>query len=332
MNKLNDIAVIGGGSWGTALVKIFLENTEKLNWFIRDSDLIKNIQLKKRNTKYLRHVQLNIKKITLYSEIEKIIDNSDLLVIATPSPFIHKTFKDFKEKLKGKYIISASKGVIPISQLVISEHFNKEFNVPYEKIGIISGPCHAEEVAQEKLSYLTVGTNTMNLGKFVSEKLSTNYIKTSFSDDLIGIEYSATIKNVYSLLVGICHGLGYGDNFLSVLISHCAKELRLFITTIKNKTNRDLNHSAYFGDLLVTTYSTFSRNRTFGNMLGKGYSVKSAMSEMSMIVEGYYAAKNAYEIAKKLNIECIYINATYTILYELANPKKTIMDLANKLY
>ena len=268
----------------------------------------------------------------MYSKIEEIIDNSDLLVIATPSPFIHNTFKQYKDKLKGKYIISASKGVIPISQLVISEHFIKEFDVPSENIGIISGPCHAEEVAQEKLSYLTVGTNTKNLGKFVSEKLSTNYIKTSFSDDLIGIEYSATIKNVYSLLVGVCHGLGYGDNFLSVLISHCAKELRLFITTIKKDKNRDLNHSAYFGDLLVTTYSTFSRNRTFGNMLGKGYSVKSAMSEMSMIVEGYYAAKNAYEIAKKLNIECTYINATHSILYELANPKKTIKDLADKLY
>ena len=329
--KNKSCGVIGAGSWGTALVKIFSENLDELNWYVRTKEIIDGIYENKRNPKYLRHVQLKTKKLNISDDLQKIIKLSDILIIAIPSPFIDLTFKNYKDQLKDKYIISASKGVIPKSQLVISEHFRINYGINKNNIGIISGPCHAEEVALEKLSYLTVGVRIKTLGNYISKNLKSKYIKPSMSTDIVGIEYSATLKNIYSILVGICHGLGYGDNFLSVVISHCAKELKLFIRTI-HQIKRDINHSAYIGDLLVTTYSIFSRNRTFGNMIGKGYSIKSAMSEMSMVVEGYYASKNAYQITKNNKDEFLFIQSVYKILYKGISPKKIVKEISEKLY
>ena len=329
--KNKSFGVIGAGSWGTALVKMFSENLDKINWYIRNIEIIEGINKSKRNLKYLRHVQLKNKKLNISNDLKKIIEASEILIIAIPSPYIDSTFQNHKELLKNKIIISASKGVIPKSQLVISQHFHINYALKKTNLGIISGPCHAEEVALEKLSYLTIGVKRKLLGNYISDKLKSKYIKTSVSTDLIGIEYSATLKNIYSILVGISHGLGYGDNFLSVLISHCAKELKLFIRRI-HRTKRDINHSAYIGDLLVTTYSTFSRNRTFGNMIGKGYSVESAMSEMSMVVEGYYATKNAYEITKNKKDNFLFIESVYKILYNRNSPKKILKEISEKLY
>lgn len=329
--KNKSFGVIGAGSWGTALVKMFSENLDKINWYIRNIEIIEGINKSKRNLKYLRHVQLNNKKLNISNDLKKIIEASEILIIAIPSPYIDSTFQNHKELLKNKIIISASKGVIPKSQLVISQHFHINYAIKKTNLGIISGPCHAEEVALEKLSYLTIGVKRKLLGNYISDKLKSKYIKTSVSTDLIGIEYSATLKNIYSILVGISHGLGYGDNFLSVLISHCAKELKLFMRTI-HRTKRDINHSAYIGDLLVTTYSSFSRNRTFGNMIGKGYSVKSAMSEMSMVVEGYYATKNAYEIIKSKKDNFLFIESVHKILYDTNSPKKILKEISEKLY
>ena len=329
--KNKSFGVIGAGSWGTALVKMFSENLDKINWYIRNIEIIEGINKSKRNLKYLRHVQLKNKKLNISNDLKKIIEASEILIIAIPSPYIDSTFQNHKKLLKNKIIISASKGVIPKSQLVISQHLHINYDVKKTNLGIISGPCHAEEVALEKLSYLTIGVKRKLLGNYISDKLKSKYIKTSVSTDLIGIEYSATLKNIYSILVGISHGLGYGDNFLSVLISHCAKELKLFIRRI-HRTKRDINHSAYIGDLLVTTYSTFSRNRTFGNMIGKGYSVESAMSEMSMVVEGYYATKNAYEITKNKKDNFLFIESVYKILYNRNSPKKILKEISEKLY
>ncbi len=329
--KNKSFGVIGAGSWGTALVKMFSENLDKINWYIRNIEIIEGINKSKRNLKYLRHVQLKNKKLNISNDLKKIIEASEILIIAIPSPYIDSTFQNHKKLLKNKIIISASKGVIPKSQLVISQHLHINYDIKKTNLGIISGPCHAEEVALEKLSYLTIGVKRKLLGNYISDKLKSKYIKTSVSTDLIGIEYSATLKNIYSILVGISHGLGYGDNFLSVLISHCAKELKLFIRRI-HRTKRDINHSAYIGDLLVTTYSTYSRNRTFGNMIGKGYSVESAMSEMSMVVEGYYATKNAYEITKNKKDNFLFIESVYKILYNRNSPKKILKEISEKLY
>ena len=325
------IGVLGSGSWATALVKIFSENTSNINWFIRNSDVIEQIKRDKKNPKYLSYVDLNFNKLHISSEIDQIIQDSDIIIIAIPSPFIESSLISSKKLLSNKFLVSASKGIIPESFLTISEHLNKEYNIPKKNLAIISGPSHAEEVAQEKLTYLTVGTKNSKLGKYISDLLITKYIISTVSNDMIGIEYSSSLKNIYSIMVGIAHGLGYGDNFLSVLISHCSKEMSDFIKDV-HKTNRKINQSAYLGDLLVTTYSSFSRNRTFGNMIGKGYSIKSAKAEMNMIVEGYYATKNAFMLSKKLSTKFLIIDFCYKILFENKSASRQMKELSKYLY
>ena len=330
MSNEKKVGILGSGSWGTALIKMISENSNELFWHVREEDQAKKIIETKRNPKYLKDLKLNISKIYISSKIEQIIKKSDILIIAIPSPYIHKTLINFKTILKNKIIFSGSKGVIPESHLVISEHLNKFFNIPYQNLGILSGPTHAEEIAANKLSYLTICSKNKNICDFLSKKLTSSYIKTSISDDIVGIEYAATLKNIYSILVGISIGQKYGDNFISVLISHCTKEMIKFIKSI-DKIKRDFSHSAYIGDLLVTTYSSHSRNRTFGKMIGEGLTVFDAISKMSMIVEGYYATKNAYEISKKNQESFDIIDTAYEILYNNKNAVNEIKKLSIKL-
>ncbi len=330
MSNEKKVGILGSGSWGTALIKMISENSNELFWHVREEDQAKKIIETKRNPKYLKDLKLNISKIYISSKIEQIIKKSDILIIAIPSPYIHKTLINFKTILKNKIIFSGSKGVIPESHLVISEHLNKFFNIPYQNLGILSGPTHAEEIAANKLSYLTICSKNKNICDFLSKKLTSSYIKTSISDDIVGIEYAATLKNIYSILVGISIGQKYGDNFISVLISHCTKEMIKFIKSI-DKIKRDFSHSAYIGDLLVTTYSSHSRNRTFGKMIGEGLTVFDAISKMSMIVEGYYATKNAHEISKKNQESFDIINTAYEILYNNKNAVNEIKKLSKKL-
>ena len=328
MKKL--YGVLGGGSWGTALVKILLEKNESINWYVRNEENLVHIKKFKRNPNYLRSLVLDTEKIKLSDSIEKVVKNSDIIILAIPSPFLDSELKKIKSSLSSKTIFSALKGVVPESHLIVSEHLNKVYNLPLSKIGIITGPCHAEEVALEKLSYLTVACKNQAIGESMRESLDTKFIKAKLSKDSVGVEYAAMLKNVYALITGISHGLGYGDNFQSVLISNSVREMKEFIKTIY-KFKRDINDTEYLGDLLVTSYSTFSRNRTLGNMLGKGYSLKAAISEMSMISEGYYATKNAYEIGIENKIEFDIINTAYDILYRNLSPKKCMKILADKL-
>lgn len=329
--KKKSIGVLGSGSWATALVKILSENTSKINWYVRNSDVIEMIKTDKKNPKYLSYVDLNLNKLQISSEINKIINDSDIIIIAIPSPFIESSLISAKKLLSNKFLVSASKGIIPESFLTISEHLNQEYNIPKKNLAIISGPSHAEEVAQEKLTYLTVGSKNSKLGKYISDLLKTKYIISSVSNDIVGIEYSSSLKNIYSIMVGIAHGLGYGDNFLSVLISHCSKEMSDFIKAV-HKTDIKINLSAYLGDLLVTTYSSFSRNRTFGNMIGKGNSINSAKAEMNMIVEGYYATKNAFMLSKKLSTNFLIIDICYKILFEKKSASRQMKELSKHLY
>ena len=328
MKKL--YGVLGGGSWGTALVKILLEKNESINWYVRNEENLEHIKNFKRNPNYLRSLVLDTEKIKLSDSIEKVVKNSDIIILAIPSPFLDSELKKIKSSLSSKTIFSALKGVVPESHLIVSEHLNKVYNLPLSKIGIITGPCHAEEVALEKLSYLTVACKNQAIGESMRESLDTKFIKAKLSKDSVGVEYAAMLKNVYALITGISRGLGYGDNFQSVLISNSVREMKEFIKTIY-KFKRDINDTEYLGDLLVTSYSTFSRNRTLGNMLGKGYSLKAAISEMSMISEGYYATKNAYEIGIENKIEFDIINTAYDILYRNLSPKKCMKILADKL-
>ena len=330
MSFNKNIGVLGAGSWGTALVKMLSENSDKIFWYSRNDIQIKEIIKTKKNPKYLKDLEIDTDKINISSDLNFIIDNSDILIIAIPSPYIEKSLNEHKTALANKIIFSGSKGVIPESHLVITEHLHKQYCIPYKNLGILSGPTHAEEIAKGKLSYLTVGSSNDEISKYLSKKLFSPYVHTSLSNDVIGIEYAATLKNIYSILVGISFGLGYGDNFISVLISHCTKEMINFIKSIDN-VKREFSHSAYIGDLLVTTYSKHSRNRTFGEMIGEGLPVKKAISKMSMIVEGYYATKNAYEISKSKNMNFEIIKVVHEILYNNKNAELELKLLAEKL-
>jgi glycerol-3-phosphate dehydrogenase (NAD(P)+) len=330
MKNPQKVAVIGSGSWATALVKMLLFNEECINWYIRSEETIEYIKNHRRNPKYLSSVSLDSKCMRLYNSLENVVADSDILIFAIPSAFLNESLEGKSLNFQNKLIVSAIKGIIPGENLTIAEYFNQHYNVPFDNIGIITGPCHAEEVALERLSYLTIASKTSSTAKLIASKLHTHFIKTVISRDIYGTEYAAVLKNIFSIASGICHGLGYGDNFQSVLISNAYKEMKRFL----NKTypsKRKLSSSAYLGDLLVTAYSQFSRNRTFGNMIGKGYSAKSAMLEMNMIAEGYYSTKCIKEINEKFNVSMPITEAVYNILYDKISPSLEIKLLTEKL-
>jgi len=325
------IAVIGGGSWATALVKILCNNVVSVNWWMRNEGSVGHILKYRHNPSYLQSVEFDLNKINISSDLVEIIQPADIIIIATPSAFLVKTFENFpKDLLRDKIIFSAVKGIIPEYHSIPARFIHKTFGTPYDNIGIICGPCHAEEVALERLSYLTIACQEEDYADEMASLLSCRYIKTTTSDDLFGTEFSAVLKNIYAIASGICAGLGYGDNFQAVLISCAIQEIENFIDEI-NPIHRDVKSSAYLGDLLVTAYSNFSRNRTFGFMIGKGYSVKSAQLEMDMIAEGYYAVKSVIEINKKFEVEMPIIEAVYNILYERISPAIEMRILTDKL-
>jgi glycerol-3-phosphate dehydrogenase (NAD(P)+) len=332
MDKSEQIlGVIGGGSWATALVKILTENVSKVNWYMRNEDAVENILNYRRNLKYLQSVELNIAKINVSTDLEAIIKSSDIIIIATPSAFLTSLFEDFPiAHFEGKTVFSAVKGIIPEYHAIPARFIHKTFGTPYDQIGIICGPCHAEEVALERLSYLTIVCQDEDIAEDMALRFKTRYIKTTTSDDLFGTEFSAILKNVYAIASGICAGLGYGDNFQAVLISNAIQEIENFIDEV-SPIHRDVKSSAYLGDLLVTAYSKFSRNRTFGFMIGKGYSVKIAQMEMDMIAEGYYAVKSVMEINKKFNVEMPIVEAVNNIIYERISPVIEMKILTDKL-
>ena len=324
------IAVLGGGSWGTALVKMLSENLSKIGWYIRNSQTIEYIKTNKHNPNYLTSTELHPESLDLSNDINKIIKEYDVLIFTIPSVYLMSELKKLKEPLENKILFSAIKGIVPESELIIGEHFLKYYKSPIENIGVITGPCHAEEVAMERLSYLTIACKKEENASFLSSKLRSRYIKTKISDDIIGSEYAAMLKNIFAIAAGISHGLGYGDNFQAVLMSNSIREMKRFIKKV-HKMKRNINNSAYLGDLLVTGYSTFSRNRMFGNMIGKGYTVKSAILEMSMVAEGYYATKSAFKIKEKNGAVTPIIDSVYSILYKEKNPKKIFEKLTKKL-
>ncbi len=325
------IAVIGGGSWATALVKILCNNMPKVYWYMRNEAAVGHLLKYRRNLNYLQSVEFDLDKIEISTDLIAIIEHADIVIIATPSAFIKTLFENIPENLfDGKVVFSAVKGIIPEYNSIPARYIHKTFGTPYEKIGIISGPCHAEEVALERLSYLTIACQTDSIAEELAEMLACRYIKTTTSDDLFGTELSAVLKNVYSIASGICSGLGYGDNFQAVLIANAIQEIENFIDEV-SPIHRDVKSSAYLGDLLVTAYSKFSRNRSFGFMIGKGYSVKTAQMEMDMIAEGYYATKSIIEINKKFQVEMPIVEAVYNIIYQKISPVIEMRILSDKL-
>lgn len=327
------IAVFGGGSWATAIVKMLCENLDEVGWYMRSVYAAEYIKNELHNPNYLSSVEFDVSMLKISNDINEMVAYADYLIFVIPSAFLEEELKKITVPLEGKIIFSAIKGIVPESSLIVGDHFFTNYNIPFKDIGVITGPCHAEEVALERLSYLTIACADEDKAKVVADALSCEYIKCTTSDDIIGTEYAAMLKNIYALAAGIAHGLGYGDNFQSVLMSNAIREMKRYVKRV-HKMKRDINGSAYLGDLLVTGYSTFSRNRLFGNMIGKGYTVKSAMMEMNMVAEGYYATKSAYELNKakgKKKAKTPIINAVYEILYEGKSPKKVFKKLTEKL-
>ena len=333
MGKSPKIAVFGGGSMATAIVKMLCENVDEVGWYMRSTAAMEHIKKESNNPNYLSSVEFDTSKLVLSDSIDEIIRYGDYLIFVIPSAFLEGELAKKTESLDGKIIFSSIKGIVPESSLIVGDHFFTHYNIPFENIGVITGPCHAEEVALERLSYLTIACADTDKAQWIADRLSSSYIKCNISDDIMGTEYAAMLKNIYALAAGICHGLGYGDNFQSVLMSNAIREMKRYVKKV-HKMKRDINGSAYLGDLLVTGYSTFSRNRMFGNMIGKGYTVKSAMMEMSMVAEGYYAAKSAYELNeakgdKKANTPII--DAVYAVLYQGKDPKQIFEKLTEVL-
>ena len=325
--------MIGGGSWATAIIKMLSDNVaqKEIYWWMRSQESIAHLQKYRHNPNYLSSVEIRIPEANISADLPSVIDKADYIILNVPAAFLKETLNAITPaQLKGKKIISAIKGIVPDENLIIGEFLNQKYDIPFEDIVVISGPCHAEEVALEKLSYLTIASVDVDLAEAFASLLGTRYIKTNISDDIFGTEYAAVLKNIYAVASGICHGVGYGDNFQAVLISNAIREINRFVAAV-HPISRDIKESAYLGDLLVTAYSQFSRNRTFGNMIGKGYTVKSAQLEMNMIAEGYYAANCMHVINKKYKVDMPISRAVYAVLYEKHSPHIEMRLLTEQL-
>ncbi|MBN1414542.1 MAG: NAD(P)H-dependent glycerol-3-phosphate dehydrogenase [Bacteroidales bacterium] len=330
MSDQQKVAIIGSGSWATALAKLLLNNLPHLNWYIRSEESIAYFRKYKHNPKYISDIEFDTNNITFFSSINDIIQSSDILVFATPAPFLKDTLAGFSGSFENRQIVSAIKGIIPSENLTVAEFFHNIYQVPFKNISIISGPCHAEEIALERLSYLTIASASLEKSKELAPLFRCHYVKVMSSQDIYGTEYAAVLKNIIAIAAGICHGLGYGDNFQAVLVSNAMLEIKRFLAkTYKDK--RKLLSSPYLGDVMVTAYSQFSRNRTFGMMIGKGYSVKTAMLEMNMIAEGYFAVACIHEINMKHGVNMPITDAVYRILYDKISPALEIKLLTEKL-
>ncbi len=329
----NKILIVGGGSWATANIKMLTDNPvdKEIFWWMRNAKAVKHIQQFGHNPNYLSSVEIKVPAQNISTDLKSLIAQANIILLNVPAAFLKEALTGITpEDFGGKKVVSAIKGIVPDENLIIGEFLNQYYNISFDDFMVISGPCHAEEVALEKLSYLTIASGDAELAAEFAGMLSTRYINTNVSDDIYGTEYAAVLKNIYAIASGICHGVGYGDNFQAVLISNAIRELKRFVDAV-HPINRDIKESAYLGDLLVTAYSQFSRNRTFGNMIGKGYTVKSAQLEMNMIAEGYYAVNCLHEVNKKYKVLLPICSAVYTILYEKANPTAAMKHLADQL-
>lgn len=332
-NQRNKIAVVGGGSWATANIKILTDNnTEKeIFWWMRNENAVQHIQKFRHNPNYLSSVEINVPAENISTDLKAIISQANFVLLNVPAAFLKEALIGITAgDLEGKKIISAIKGIVPDENQIIGEFLNQHYGVAFDHFVVISGPCHAEEVALEKLSYLTIASRDARLAGDFAGMFNTRYIKTILSDDIYGTEYGAVLKNIFAIASGICHGVGYGDNFQAVLIANAIRELKRFVDAV-HPINRDIMESAYLGDLLVTAYSQFSRNRTFGNMIGKGYTVTSAQLEMNMIAEGYYAVNCLQQVNKQYKVSMPICDAVYAILYEKRAPALEMKQLAEHL-
>ena len=324
-----NIAIIGSGSWATALAKIVMHNTTDIHWHIRRQEVIDEFVEIRRNPNHLEWAYFDVSRIHFSADINRVIDESDLIVLAVPSPYLKQSLNDITVDMSQKMVISAVKGMIPDENLLVTEYMHQHFNIPMENLGVIAGPCHAEEIALERLSYLTVGCKDIVKAREWSKLFDTPYVRTTPSNDVEGLEYASVMKNIYAIAAGICKSLHYGDNFLAVLLTNAMHEMIRFAKA-KSDIPRDITDSGYLGDVLVTAYSNFSRNRQFGQMIGMGYSVKAAQTEMEMVAEGYYGTKAIWLANQDVQVDLPIVEAVYQILYNRRSAKAVIKELTKK--
>ncbi len=334
MQKSSDpikITVIGGGSWATALVKILSENNVKINWWLKDADDVKHIKEFGKNPRYLSNIQINPRKVKPSTDLKKSLEGTQIVLLVVPAAFIEEVLNTLKvEDLQNKIIVSAIKGMVPSENLLVTDFAEKKFKLSPSNLCVIAGPCHSEEIALEKRSYLTIAGNDKVVSEKVAQLLNCRYVMTSIIQDLYGIEYCAVMKNIIAMACGIARGLNYGDNFQAVLVSNAMQEIKRFLDVV-HPGRRDMDASAYLGDLLVTCYSPYSRNRTLGYMVGQGYSVRAAMAEMNMIAEGYFAVSCVHELNKKYNVNMPITKTVYNVLYEKISPIMEVRILENSM-
>ncbi|MDR1091112.1 MAG: NAD(P)H-dependent glycerol-3-phosphate dehydrogenase [Prevotella sp.] len=324
------IAILGGGTWATALAKIMLNHEKHINWYMRRPEQIADFKKTGHNPSYLSTVEFNLDRIKFYSDITKVVEESDTLILAVPSPFLKGHLDKLETRLDNKFIISAIKGIVPPENLPVTDYLTQYYNVPAGNMAIVGGPCHAEEIALERLTYPTIACPDIDKAHAIARIFSNRFVRASVSNDVAGIELAAVLKNVYAIASGICHGLKYGDNFQAVLVSNAISEMERFVDVV-SPIGRQIQDSAYLGDLLVTCYSSFSRNRTFGSMIGKGYSVKAAQVEMEMIAEGYFGTKCVMEINEKYNVNIPIADMVYRILYENSPAQQEVKALREQI-
>ena len=318
--------VIGYGSWATALVYTLQKNKKEVWWHIRNEEVLESLETEGRNAKYLSDIEFDTSLIHATSSLDEVISNCEVILVAAPSAFLKTIMSELGVSLEGKFILSATKGIIPDDYTTITEYFNNTYGLSYSNLGVISGPSHAEEVSLNKLSYLTVACKNEENAQIIGDMFNNATFKVAHSTDIYGIEYAGILKNIYALAAGLATGLGYGDNFGAVLTAACAKELTRFINE-SYPFERDTMNSVYLGDLLVTSYSSFSRNRRLGQLIGHGCTVKSALNEMTMIAEGYYAASCIKKINERHNIEMPIAEMVYDVLYRRCSPRKRMKEL-----
>lgn len=324
------VSVLGGGSWATALIKILTENNVKVKWWMRDAEAVAHIKKFRHNPQYLSSVELHPSKVKPYTNLKESLKNTDWVILAIPSAFIEDALKGVDPALfAGKKIISGVKGIIASSGQLVTDWFAEKFEIEPQNLGAIAGPCHAEEIALEKYSYITIASSGQETAESFAKLLACRFVKTSYLTDIEGVEYAAVMKNIVAMSCGIVHGVGAGDNFQAVMVSNAIIEIERFLDTVSPR-ERNVNVSAYLGDLLVTSYSQFSRNRTFGNMIGRGYSVKAAQVELKMIAEGYYATKCIHDINKKYKIDLPIVKFAYDVLYKNEKPLSAFEELKGK--
>ena len=321
-----NVAVIGSGSWATALAKIVMHNVPEINWYIRKQETIDEFREIRRNPNHLEWAYFDISRINFSADINQVLSESELVILAVPSPYIKDVLQEIEVDMSQKKVISAVKGMIPGDNILVTDYLHQQYNIPEGNLGMITGPCHAEEIALERLSYLTIGCTDATNAQAWQKLFDTPYVRTTPSNDMKGLEYASVMKNIYAIAAGMCTSLRYGDNFQAVLLTNAMHEIVRFTKAVSD-IPRDITDSGYLGDVLVTAYSNFSRNRQFGQMIGMGYSVKAAQTEMEMVAEGYYGTKAIHTANKALGIDIPIVEAMYQILYKRKSPKNTIKEL-----